>query len=53
MLNGLFGGQGSRSKARLPVPGNGLGFEGFNGQSQYGDEQLLEGLGEEPVQRLF
>lgn len=30
---------------------NGINFGGFNGHSQFGDEQLLEGLGQEG--RLF
>jgi hypothetical protein len=50
----LFGAQGSRNPTRLHVhsTANGVNFGGFGyGSSNYADEQLLEGLSDEP--RLF
>lgn len=45
--NFLFGPSNSRSFSRLHVHSsmNGMNFNGFNG-NQFGDEQLLEGLGD-------
>lgn len=42
---------GMNIKSRLHGPMNGNNFNNFNHHGQMGDEQLLEGLGEEP--RLF
>ena len=56
-MNGGNGGMnghlnmGMNIKSRLHGPNGGNNFNNFNYHGQTGDEQLLEGLGEEP--RLF